>query len=86
MATLSATEARKNLFELLKGASCRHEIYRIRHKDGDAVLMSENEFESLMETLGLLSSPGFRKGFETSRNQAEQGKTLSFAEVFGEEQ
>jgi len=71
---------------LLKGASCRHEIYRIRHKDGDAVLMSENEFESLMETLGLLSSPGFRKGFETSRNQAQQGKTLSFAEVFGEEQ
>jgi antitoxin YefM len=86
MATLSATEARKNLFELLKGASSRHEIYRIRHKDGDAVLMSENEFESLMETLALLSSPGFREDFEASRNQAEQGATLSFVEVFGEEQ
>jgi antitoxin YefM len=86
MATLSATEARKKLFELLKGASSRHEIYRIRHKDGDAVLMSEKEFESLMETLELLSSPGFREDFEASRNQAEQDATLSFSEVFGEGQ
>jgi antitoxin YefM len=86
MATLTATDARKNLFELLKGASRRHEIYRIRHKDGDAVLMSQDEFESLIETLELLSSPGFRRDFERSKKQAAKGDTLSFAEVFGEEQ
>lgn len=86
MTTLSATDARKNLFELIKGASSRHEIYRIRHKDGDAVLMSEAEFESLLETLGLLSSPGFREDFEKSRQQAARGETKSFLEVFGEDQ
>lgn len=50
MTTLTATEARKSLFDLLRGANERHEIYHIRHRQGDAVLMSEAEYaERLME-------------------------------------
>lgn len=86
MATLTATDARKGFFELLKGANERHEIYHIRHRNGDAVLMSEEEFDSLMETLELLSSPGFREEFEVSKREAEAGDTVSFEEVFGEDQ
>ena len=86
MATITATDARKSFFDLLKGANERHEVYHIRHRSGDAVLMSEAEFASLQETLELLSAPGFREGFETSRKEAEAGDTLSFEEVFGEKQ
>ena len=70
MTTLTATDARATLFELLRGANERHEIYHIRHRHGDAVLMSEDEYESLIETLALLSAPGFRDAFEQGRSEA----------------
>jgi len=86
MAVLSATDARKSLFELLRGANDRHEIYHIRYRQGGAVLMSEAEYESLMETLALLSAPGFRDAFDQARTEADSGDTRSFEEVFGEPQ
>jgi len=86
MATITATDARKSFFDLLKGVNERHEVYHIRHRSGDAVLMSQAEFESLQETLELLSAPGFREDFETARKETQAGDTLSFEEVFGEKQ
>jgi len=86
MTTLTATDARRSLFELLRGANERHEIYHIRHRQGDAVLMSEAEYESLIETLALLSARGFRDTFDQARSEAESGDTRSFEEVFGEPQ
>jgi len=86
MSTMTATDARKSFFDLLKNASERHEIYHIRYRNGDAVLMSQEEFDSLQETLELLSAPGFREGFEISRREAVSGDTVSFEEAFGEEQ
>jgi len=86
MTTLTATDARKGFFELLKSVRERHEIYHIRYRSGDAVLMSQEEYDSLQETLALLSNPGFREDFERSRLEAERGDTVSFEEVFGEEQ
>jgi len=84
MATITATQARKDFFNLIKGANSKHEIYRINYKEGGAVLMSEAEFESMQETLELLSTPGFQKGFEEARKEVEKGETNSFEEVFGE--
>jgi antitoxin YefM len=86
MTTLTATDARASLFELLRGANERHEIYHIRHRQGDAVLMSQDEYESLMETLALLSAPGFREGYLQAVDEAEKDETRSFEEVFGEPQ
>ncbi|MBE0510883.1 MAG: type II toxin-antitoxin system Phd/YefM family antitoxin [Chromatiales bacterium] len=86
MTTLTATDARKALFELLKNANERHEVYHIRYKNGDAVLMSQDEYDSLQETLALLSSADFQLGFRQGTQEAEQGDTLSFEEVFGEPQ
>ena len=86
MTTLTATDARASLFDLLRGANERREIYHIRHRQGDAVLMSEAEYESLMETLALLSAPGFRDAFDQARGEADAGETRSFDEVFGEPQ
>ena len=86
MSTITATVARKSFFELMKGVNQKHEIYHINYKDGGAVLMSEDEFESLQETLALLSSNGFREGFEKARKEIENGDTYSFKDVFGEPQ
>ena len=86
MTTMTATDARKGFFELLRNATERHEIYHIRYRSCGAVLMSQEEFDGLQETLELLSTPGFREGFQASLKDEECGNTLSFAEVFGEEQ
>ncbi len=86
MATITATQARKNFFNLIKGVNTKHEIYRINYKNGGAVLMSESEFESMQETLELLSTPGFREKMEQAAEEVAAGDTVSFEEVFGEPQ
>ena len=86
MTTLTATDARKNFFELIKKTNDEHEIFRINHRSGGAVLISEQEYDSLNETLALLSTPGFREDFEQSRLQEQKGETLSYEEVFSEKQ
>jgi len=83
MTTLTATEARRGFFDVVKGAANKHEIYRIHHRHGDVVLMSENDYENLVETMELLSTPGFRKSLKKSVEQMHRGETLSFGEVFG---
>ena len=86
MTTLTATAARKGFFEILKKANKHHEIFHIHHHSGDAVLLSEQEYDSLNESLALLSTPGFRDAFNASRKQAENHETVSFEDVFGEAQ
>ena len=86
MTTLTATDARKNFFELIKKTNDEHEIFRINHRSGGAFLISEQEYDSLNETLALLSTPGFREDFEQSRLQEQKSETLSYEEVFGEKQ
>lgn len=84
MPTITATNARKDFFELVKGATEKHEIYHIRHKKGDVILMSESEYESLVETLELLSVPGFKEKFKLAQKQIYEGQTSTFDDVFGE--
>ncbi|MHC4887790.1 MAG: type II toxin-antitoxin system Phd/YefM family antitoxin [Planctomycetota bacterium] len=86
MTTITATNARKDFFEIVKGATEKHEIFHIRHRQGDVVLMSEEEYESLIETLALLSTPGFKQGFEKACKEVEADDTTSFEDVFGEPQ
>lgn len=85
MTTLSATDARREFFELMKRATAGHRIYRIRHRKGSAVLMSEEDYESLLETLELLSIPGFRASMKRSVAQMKRGDTHTLEEVLGEE-
>ncbi len=84
MPTITATNARKDFFEIVKGTVEKHEIYHIRHRKGDVVMMSEDEYESLTETLKLLSVPGFKERFELSQKEITSGDTVTFDEVFGE--
>lgn len=81
---LSATEARKGFFELIKKTNQQHEVFEIHHKSGNAVIMSADEYESMQETLHLLSQPDFKAKFDKSIEQADKGQVVGFEEVFGE--
>ena len=84
MMTMTATEARKNFFELMKQASQQHETIEVQHKLGKAVIMSADDYESMQETLHLLSQPDFKQSFQQSVAEADAGDVASFDEVFGE--
>ena len=69
MTSLSASEARKRLYRLLDEISESHEAVHITGKRHSAVLVSEEDWEAISETLYLLSIPGMRdsivKGMKT---------------------
>jgi antitoxin YefM len=69
MNTISVTEARKKLFSLVDLATESHEPIHITSKKGGAILISEEDWSSIQETLYLLSIPGMResiiKGIKT---------------------
>lgn len=83
MKTITATEARRELFTLLKGTVRGHRQFRITHKQGDAVLLSQADYEGLLETLELLSTPGLLKSVRRARREITRGETHSLDEVLG---
>ena len=60
MSSINITNARKNLYKLVEGLSETHEPIHITGKNGSAVLVSEDDWRSIEETLYLLSIPGMR--------------------------
>jgi len=83
MVDLNATEARRGFFDLIRDVVRKHQVYHIRHREGDVVVMSSQEYEALRETLELLSIPGFRKSIARSVKQMKAGQTYSMSQVFG---
>ena len=61
MTILNATSARKNFFKLLEDAMTTHEPIYITGKKGNVVVLSEEDFRSIQETLYLSSIPGMRE-------------------------
>ena len=79
---ISASQARQNLFQLVKRSVKGHMPITIASKEGNAILVSEDDYESLLETLELLSKPGFRKSIEEARADLKEGRTKSLKEIF----
>ena len=61
MTTLNVTEARANLYKLIDDTSVSHEPVVITGKRGNAVLLAEEDWIAINETLHLLSVPGMRE-------------------------
>ncbi|WP_404425845.1 type II toxin-antitoxin system Phd/YefM family antitoxin [Nibricoccus sp. IMCC34717] len=61
MTAIPITKARANLYELVDSASETHEPIQITGKRANAVLVSEDDWKSIQETLYLLSIPGMRE-------------------------
>ncbi len=58
MTVLNATEARSRLYSLIDEAASTHRPIVITGKRGNAVLVSEEDWNAIAETLHLLSVPG----------------------------
>ena len=75
MTTITATEARKLLYKLLDDVSDSHEPVQITGKRGNAVLVSQEDWEAVQETLYLVSIPGMRdsiiEGMATPTSELE---------------
>ena len=65
MPTLSASEARANLYRLRDEAAESHEPIVISSKRNNSVLIAEEDWAVIQETLFLLSVPGMRESIKT---------------------
>ena len=84
MTTITATEARKSFFKIIKDTRKFHEPVRITSPSGTTVMISEDDYDSMVETMHLLEEPGFKESLALSEKEYASGKTKSFEEVFGE--
>ncbi len=66
---INVSKARENLYNLIDEVAQSHEPVLIKGKRNGAVLLSEEDFRAIEETLYLLSIPGMREsireGMET---------------------
>ena len=69
MTTLNATEARSKLYKLIDETLATHQPITITGKRGNAVLLSEEDWRSIEETLFLLSVPGMRESIREGMNE-----------------
>jgi prevent-host-death family protein len=61
MTVLSASDARANLYRLIDQTNESHEPVIITGKRNSAVLVAEEDWASIQETLFLISIPGMRE-------------------------
>lgn len=64
MSTLNATEARAKLYALIDETKSTHRPITITGKRGNAVLVSEEDWNAISETLDLVSIPGMRESIQ----------------------
>ncbi len=68
MTTLTATEARANLYKLLDEIAQTHKPVLITGKRANAVLVSEEDWRAVEETIYLLGIPGMRESIVEGLN------------------
>jgi antitoxin YefM len=61
MTTLSATNARIKLYHLIDEVAESHEPIQIAGKRNNAVLLAEDDWRAIQETLNLVSIPGMKE-------------------------
>ena len=76
MTTITATEARKRLYALLDEVAESHDPVQIAGKRSSAVLVAEEDWRAIQETLYLQSIPGMREsilqGMRTPLDECEE--------------
>ncbi|MDD5320714.1 MAG: type II toxin-antitoxin system Phd/YefM family antitoxin [Methylococcales bacterium] len=69
MTILNVTEARSRLYNLIDEAASTHRPIVITGKRSNAVLVSEEDWNAISETLHLLSVPGMRESIKEGFNE-----------------
>ena len=76
MAGMMATEARSNLYRLIDETADSHQPIVITGKRNNAVLVSEEDWSAIQETLFLLSVPNMREsireGMDTPASECDE--------------
>ena len=73
---ISASQAREQLFPLIEQVNLDSTPIVITSKKGNAVLISESEWESILESMALLTNPNNRKWILEGIDQANRGQTM----------
>ncbi len=76
MRNTNITNFRKNIFEFINQAIEYNDVINVNTKNGNAIIMSEDDYNGLMETLYLSSIPGMKEklidGLNTELNDCEE--------------
>lgn len=64
MNSVTASEARENLYRLIDQAAESHEPIHITGQQSEAVLVSADDWRAIQETLYLLAVPGLRESIQ----------------------
>lgn len=76
MTAITVSEARANLYRLIDEAASSHRPLLISGKRSNAVLVSEEDWTAIQETLFLLSVPGMREsireGMDTPVDECDE--------------
>jgi prevent-host-death family protein len=80
MTTLTASEARANLYRLIDQTAESHQPIHIAGKRTSAVLLSSEDWQAIQETLYLLSVPGMRESIKEGMAEplSKSSKTLKW--------
>jgi prevent-host-death family protein len=82
MTTLPLAEARANLSKLIESAVRTHERFEVtRNGERAAVLLSADDYDSLLETLDILSSPDEMAAIRAGLDDLESGDVSTLDEV-----
>lgn len=68
MKTLTATQARKDIYRLIDETSDTHKPIQITGKRSNAVLIGEDDWRSIQETLYLTAIPGMQESIVEGMN------------------
>ena len=88
MKTITATSARANFFNLIDETADAHEPVLITTKRNNAVLISEEDWRSIEETLYLSSIPGMVESIIDAVNEPQEERLSEeeFLELLDEEE
>ena len=84
MEKLAIATIQQDLINLVKRVTEENKIYEIENGSTSAVLISQREYESLQETIELLSISGLRESLQRSLEQIINNETYSFDDVLGD--
>lgn len=64
MTSMNVTNARKKLYSIIEEVNVSHTPIHITGKNGSAVILSEDDWNAIAETLHLSSIPGMTKSIK----------------------
>lgn len=71
MVSIDITSFRKNIYEIIENTIEHNEPINIKTKKGNAVILSEEDYNSLMETLYISSVPNLKEEIIKRANDAD---------------